>query len=429
MKKVKPWVRWFIVLALIFRLGIPIRAQTQSNDKRTLQGQESYRNLVFYKPFMMPTTKADSVHLHIFMKVAYDFLQFITTNGEYVAKYEWTVVIRDNAGETTDGKIRRGTITTSEFSLTNSKSDFATDKMMLSMSPGEFSLFLELMDMETKQPVQFKKKLTVQNHFLHSLSATDLLFFHSDASFDLSGNLIPEFPPVHSLTDSLFWAGFVLVSDKVPKQVNVKYKILNSNQENIHEASREIELTANILPVQIPIDLPLSFGRYRLLLEMTDNQKTLASEESFYIRWGTHPTSMPNLSLALETLKFVMDPEELDNLIHLPESEQKARLDAFWKERDPDPATPENELEEEYYRRVAFTIKNFSLWQSGIDGWKTDRGRIYILYGPPTDVERPVTSSSGGQSKYEIWHYRHLQRRFVFLDRYGTEEYRLIEER
>jgi len=62
-----------------------------------------------------------------------------------------------------------------------------------------------------------------------------------------------------------------------------------------------------------------------------------------------------------------------------------------------------------------------------MDGWRTDRGRTYIIYGPPSEIDTPSTAT-GGTSRYEIWYYRNLQKRFVFLDRHGNSDYRLISE-
>src|SRR5262245_50354664 len=70
--------------------------------------------------------------------------------------------------------------------------------------------------------------------------------------------------------------------------------------------------------------------------------------------------------------------------------ERDAFIEQFWRRRDTNPGTVENEFKEEHYRRIAYANEKF---KSGIDGWETDRGRIYIVYGPPTSLE---TFASGG---------------------------------
>ncbi len=79
------------------------------------------------------------------------------------------------------------------------------------------------------------------------------------------------------------------------------------------------------------------------------------------------------------------------------DEERESFIEQFWLRRDPDPRTPENEFKEEHYRRIAYANERFA---SGIPGWKTDRGRIYIMYGPPAEIE---SHPSGGTYNREIW--------------------------
>lgn len=96
--------------------------------------------------------------------------------------------------------------------------------------------------------------------------------------------------------------------------------------------------------------------------------------------------------------------------------ERDAFIEQFWQRRDPDPRTPINEVKEEHYRRIAYANENF---KSGIAGWKTDRGRIYIIHGPPSGkeayptggtYEREANEGGGSTSVYpfERWWYRDI---------------------
>ncbi|HEY6191236.1 MAG TPA: GWxTD domain-containing protein [Bacteroidota bacterium] len=96
----------------------------------------------------------------------------------------------------------------------------------------------------------------------------------------------------------------------------------------------------------------------------------------------------------------------------------------FWRRRDIDPMTPTNEYKEEYFHRIDYAVRNLTVGQR--EGWKTDRGRVYIVYGPADEVER--FPSSGESLPYEIWHYNNLQGGviFVFVDRTGMGEYEQV---
>ncbi|HEX9960752.1 MAG TPA: GWxTD domain-containing protein [Pyrinomonadaceae bacterium] len=120
------------------------------------------------------------------------------------------------------------------------------------------------------------------------------------------------------------------------------------------------------------------------------------------------------------------------------DEERENFIENFWRRRDPNPDTEENEYREEFYERIAYANEHFT---SGIPGWKTDRGRIYITFGKPDSVEshpsggsydRPSYEGGGSTSTYpfEIWFYRHLDSvgdgiEIEFVDPTGTGEYRI----
>ena len=123
------------------------------------------------------------------------------------------------------------------------------------------------------------------------------------------------------------------------------------------------------------------------------------------------------------------------------DEERENFIENFWRRRDPDPDTEENEYREEYYERIAYANEKFT---SGIPGWKTDRGRIYITWGKPDGVEshpaggayeRPSWEGGGSTSTYpfETWFYRHLDGvgdgiEIEFVDPTGSGEYRLARD-
>ncbi|MEN3039175.1 MAG: GWxTD domain-containing protein [Candidatus Kryptonium sp.] len=95
----------------------------------------------------------------------------------------------------------------------------------------------------------------------------------------------------------------------------------------------------------------------------------------------------------------------------------------FWVQRDPTPKTVYNELMAEYYRRVDHAYINFATMRER-DGARTDRGKVFILYGQPTKIERKYTP---GRSTEEIWYYEPIKRKFVFVDQYGSFKLTSVE--
>lgn len=134
----------------------------------------------------------------------------------------------------------------------------------------------------------------------------------------------------------------------------------------------------------------------------------------------------------------IISAGELEAWKKLQTNEEREKfIEDFWYRRDPDPDTNENEYRESYYERVAYVNEHFS---SGIPGYKTDRGRIYLKYGKPDEIdshpaggryEREASEGGGSTSTYpfERWFYRNIPGRsgakLEFVDPTGTGEYRL----
>jgi GWxTD domain-containing protein len=136
---------------------------------------------------------------------------------------------------------------------------------------------------------------------------------------------------------------------------------------------------------------------------------------------------------------YIITDEERKAFKKLQTDEERERfIEEFWRRRDPDPDTDENEFKEEYYERVAYANEHFA---SGIPGWKSDRGRIWIMYGKPDEREthpmggqydRPATEGGGSTSTYpfETWFYRYIAGvgsgvEIEFVDPTGSGEYRI----
>jgi len=119
-----------------------------------------------------------------------------------------------------------------------------------------------------------------------------------------------------------------------------------------------------------------------------------------------------------EDVIYIISDEERKAFKQLSNDEERDQfIEAFWQRRDPTPDTEENEFKEEHYRRIEYANEHFP---SGIPGWKTDRGRIYIMYGPADEIEshpsggtysRPMEEGGGETSTFpfEDWRYRYLE--------------------
>jgi GWxTD domain-containing protein len=139
---------------------------------------------------------------------------------------------------------------------------------------------------------------------------------------------------------------------------------------------------------------------------------------------------------------YIITDAERETFLKLSTNEERENfIENFWLRRDPTPDTPENEFKEEHFRRIAYANEHFA---SGEPGWKTDRGRIYIIWGKPDDIDahptggqynRTPEEGGGSTSTYpfEIWTYNYLEGlgnniKLEFLDKSGTNQYYLTTD-
>ena len=140
-----------------------------------------------------------------------------------------------------------------------------------------------------------------------------------------------------------------------------------------------------------------------------------------------------------EDVAYIITDEERQAFTRLQTDDEREQfIEQFWLRRDPTPDTLENEFKEEHYRRIEYANEHFA---SGIAGWRTDRGRIYITYGPPDEIEshpaggpydRPIDEGGGriATCPFEKWRYRHIEGigtdiAIEFVDSSLTGEYRM----
>jgi GWxTD domain-containing protein len=140
-----------------------------------------------------------------------------------------------------------------------------------------------------------------------------------------------------------------------------------------------------------------------------------------------------------EDVVYIISPEERNAFLQLSTNEEREQfIEQFWLRRSSNPDLPDNDFKEEHYRRIAYANEHFA---SGVPGWKTDRGRMYITWGPPDEIEshptggtydRPMEEGGGSTTTYpwETWRWRYIEGWgeniiMEFVDPSGSGEYHL----
>jgi GWxTD domain-containing protein len=170
-----------------------------------------------------------------------------------------------------------------------------------------------------------------------------------------------------------------------------------------------------------------------------EQNKKLTKEQRQKIKRTLKELDTPYKTWLNEDVVYIISPEERSTFLQLTTNEERESfIESFWLRRSSNPDLPDNDFKEEHYRRIAYANEHFA---SGIPGWKTDRGRIYIIWGKPDEIEshptggtydRPMDEGGGSTTTYpwERWRYRYLEGiqenvELEFVDPSGSGEYHL----
>lgn len=141
----------------------------------------------------------------------------------------------------------------------------------------------------------------------------------------------------------------------------------------------------------------------------------------FLSRWFDIPSSLLNIDIAIENLKFMLESDQVREMKRGNAEEKERKFREFWASKDPTPGTDYNELMTEYYTRIDYAYKKFTTPSK--PGHDSDQGRIYITYGPPDSIDRRFPTSGATQ---EVWRYG--SRTFIFSATSGFGDFQLITQ-
>ena len=168
-------------------------------------------------------------------------------------------------------------------------------------------------------------------------------------------------------------------------------------------------------------------------------QQKLDKEQKKKLRKTLKELDTPYRQWLNEDVVYIISPAERQSFLQLETNEEREQfIEQFWLRRSATPDLPDNDFKEEHYRRIAYANEHYA---SGIPGWKTDRGRMYIMWGPADEIEahptggtydRPMEEGGGSTTTYpwETWRYRYMEGIgenviWEFVDPSGSGEYHL----
>ncbi|RME01914.1 MAG: GWxTD domain-containing protein, partial [Calditrichaeota bacterium] len=222
--------------------------------------------------------------------------------------------------------------------------------------------------------------------------------------------------------DKDFYALVIVGGLSTQEKLTMQYMLFDNHNETVYVNTKNFRPSSRVsyISLRIPAN-KLTLGTTRLKIFAQQQGREVSSQIYIYSTFGHTEQYTENIASYIEPMRYIMPKQEWQELVNAPPEKQTELFNKFWAARDPDPGDEKNPLLEEFFLRVEEANQRFN-WGTE-EGWKTDRGRIFIIYGPPDNVERRKSFRTG--ITYEIWQYYNLGRQFVFEDRYNNGNFRL----
>lgn len=382
-----------------------------------------------FQTFQFPDTEPGKTQIEVNLGLVNDILQFVKLeDGTYKAGYEIALDLLDSSGTIITGKVAQYHIQVKEFDESNSRQYYNTHNFDFATPAGKYALHLDIIDLETRKRLERREELEVKNFSAKHLQISSIVFLRKMLESD---SLFYDLTDTYAENGEDIVIEFILSGIREGKELTIKYdlkdwddRIITSWQEQLPAQNSQTMLTRTIT------NNIASAGNYALHIQCSQNDTTAQETGTFAVKYqpaiangSTKQSIYGDPSLAL---KYICKNETYKQIIEADSSSRYKMVESFWQDHDPSPSTAINELRNEFNKRALFANIHFSIISVKKQGWETDRGKIYILNGQPTWVA--TQSNDFGRPPIEIWYYKSLDIRYVFRDRKGDGNYKLIHE-
>jgi GWxTD domain-containing protein len=355
-----------------------------------------------------------------------EFKKSKTDKTNFVSKFDLNIDVIDKDKNVIYNNVSKEEVTTKttgqEYLSQNSQ--ILTRNLFL--PPGEYDVKVSVFEQSTKRIVEQNKKIWVEDYSTLPLSISNVMIVSHIASTVGKKMITPDVARNVAAVDT-FYLFYYVYRNNDDENIDVDCRIYDPEKKEVY-AKKEIINVAegSLFQNQIFMAVPTNefgFGKYTIEITAASSNHNTTVKSYFQNESLDFPVPLKEIDLLIDQLQYVAKESEIDYIREgKTNPEKQKRFLDFWKRKDPSPNTKRNEFMQEYYIRVILANKSFST--SYTQGWRTDMGMVFIIFGQPSNVERhPYEMDS---KPYEVWQYYELSRQFVFVDNSGFGDYRLI---
>lgn len=420
-------IKNFVIILIYSSITVLSIAQVETRKADDLDVPRIYFDLLGFAP-----DSGTGSRLDVYIQVPYENIFFLKEGLSFNASYELTISLLDSNKKLIKEKLWNETVKTESYEETVSPKHYKISQQSFLLPAGRYYINVQIRDTQTKKSLRAMKAIELRDYHNKGFASSDMMILNKLTIEGDKKIISPNIPGNVVDLPGGFYIFLEAYNNLSAESLQVNYEIIRDEKKIIRQGFSKHQLQSFKNAIFFKVDTEeLPMGEYILRAVLTPMSFKDKQEEGkgyraivakpFSIHWRGMPVSIVDLDAAIDQMIYIEDASELRKIKKLPLNEKVQAFKDLWKKKDPTPNTERNELMEEYYSRVEFANKNFKHY---IEGWKTDMGMVFIIFGSPNNVDRhPFDIDS---KPYEVWYYYQINRQFVFVDESGFGDYRLV---
>ena len=363
-----------------------------------------------------PLADKENIKVSVHVKIPYTELQFVRWEDRYLARYEIAVNLADKDKERIAGQIWSDSLWLAEYKDTRNNSNTITSVKSFVVPASELTINVRVTDLYTKKSQVLTDGVDQSKMYAGELSLGNIIIMDNGKAGESKLLMNESF---YEIIDTLRFNARLL-GEHDPFSIQYELRVKEETKVKQKVEIEHVGPIDSLLQFVVPLT-DMHYSNYSLYLTAEDIKGNhVKTKASFRVRIRGINFEVANMDAAIKQLRYLTNDRTIKGMLAGSEADKSEKFKSFWADLDPTPGTVDNELMEEYYRRVNFSIEAFTVVQ---DGWRTDRGMIYILFGAPDEIQRGPLELD--RKPYQVWEYYTLGKQFVFRDQTGFGDYRL----
>lgn len=429
-----------------------------------LDGSRDNRNLADDKLFISAdyscfkySDNIDVAYAEIYYSLFRHQLSFQPDSTGYFALLDMYVEIKSDSGEVIDAKSWKTANWIPTLAEAEVQNYVINDLIKAQLSPGNYTVTIRATDTYSGKSGEKSMPIVVPLFSGTDMDFSNLELIYAVAgadggNFDKAGRkIIPNTRGIYSHDDNvLYFYGEVYNLPPEQKTYTIDIRIYDTNDnlyKDLPEITQDLDTRTGVVLNGFNISA-FKIGRYRLAVNIHSGGNSVVGEKFFEVAPGKYEweaamekeqlsdfpeadeiTTEDEAKNFRNEILYIASRDELRQYDELPLQAKTNFAKTFWTRRDPTPGTALNEFKIEHFERFRYVNEAYSTFSApGAEknGWRSDRGRVYITYGPPSDEENYPSSLQ--ELPWIQWNYDKVEGGvfFIFVDESGYGNYRLI---